>query len=365
MAAKRIEQDHWRFRQIVRGQIRQNLRKYMSQGEILTRKGKDIVSIPIPQIEIPRFRYGSQQEGGVGQGEGERGEPVGEEGGGAGDMPGEHPLEVEVSLEELAEIMAEELELPRIMPKGTRRLSTVKYKYTGIARTGPESLRHFKRTFKEALKRQICSGEYNRDCPIVIPTREDKRYRSWKVRHAPESHAVIIYMMDVSGSMGGEQKEIVRQEAFWIDTWLHYNYRDLEFRYLAHDAAAREVDRESFFKLREGGGTKISSAYALCADIIEREYPPSIFNIYAFHFSDGDNWGREDTNQAIDLLKGKLLPAVNLFGYGQVKSAYGSGQFLKDLQDAFSENPENLVLSEIPSREAIYDSIKEFLGKGK
>ncbi|MCX7704460.1 MAG: DUF444 family protein, partial [Planctomycetota bacterium] len=92
MAAKRIEQDHWRFRQIVRGQIRQNLRKYMSRGEILTRKGKDVVSVPIPQIEIPRFRYGVQQAGGVGQGEGEKGEPFEGEGGGAGDMPGEHPL---------------------------------------------------------------------------------------------------------------------------------------------------------------------------------------------------------------------------------------------------------------------------------
>ncbi|MCX7703352.1 MAG: DUF444 family protein, partial [Planctomycetota bacterium] len=252
-----------------------------------------------------------------------------------------------------------------IQPRGARRLSSVKYKYTGIARIGPESLRHFKRTYKEALKRQICSGEYDRERPVIIPIREDKRYRSWKVRNAPESHAVIIYMMDVSGSMGGEQKEIVRQEVFWIDTWLHYNYRDLEFKYLAHDAAAREVDRESFFKLREGGGTKISSAYALCAEIIEREYPPSIFNIYAFHFSDGDNWGRDDTNLALDILKERLLPAVNLFGYGQVKSAYGSGQFIKDLEDAFSEPPENLVLSEIPNRDAIYDSIKEFLGKGK
>jgi len=364
MAAKRIEQDHWRFRQIVRGHIRKNLRKYMSSGEILTRKGKNIVSIPIPQIDIPRFRYGRQQAGGVGQGEGERGKPIGGEGAGAGDMPGEHPLEVEVTLEELAEIMAEELELPRIKPKGARRLSTVKYKYTGIARVGPESLRHFKRTYKEALKRQICSGEYDPNCPIIIPIKEDKRYRSWKVKHAPESHAVIIYMMDVSGSMGGEQKEIVRQEAFWIDTWLHYNYRDLEFRYLAHDAASREVDRETFFRLREGGGTKISSAYKQCADIIEREYPPDMFNIYAFHFSDGDNWGRDDTGIAIDILKNRLLPAVNLFGYGQVKSAYGSGQFIKDLREAFSEMPENLVLSEIPNREAIYDSIKDFLGKG-
>ena len=363
--AKRIEQDHWRFRQIVRGHIKKNLRKYMSQGEIIVRKGKDVVSIPIPQIEIPRFRYGKQQSGGVGQGEGEAGQPIGGTGPGAGDAPGEHPLEVEVTLEELAEIMAEELELPRIQPKGSSRLSTIKYKYTGIARVGPESLRHFKRTFIQALKRMICSGEYDPKKPVVIPVREDKRYRSWKVKHAPEARAVVIYMMDVSGSMGGEQKEIVRQEAFWIDTWIRYNYRNVEFRYLAHDAVAREVDRETFFRMREGGGTKISSAYKLAAQVIAAEYPPTDYNIYLFHFSDGDNWGHEDTSLAIDIMKNDLLPVANLFGYGQVKSAYGSGQFIKDLREAFKDEWDNLVLSEINSRDDIYDSIKAFLGKGK
>ncbi|RKY19205.1 MAG: stress response protein [Planctomycetota bacterium] len=363
--AKRIEQDHWRFRQIVRGHIKKNLRKYMSQGEILVRKGKDVVSVPIPQIEIPRFRYGKRQGGGVGQGEGEAGQPIGGQGPGAGDAPGEHPLEVEVTLEELAEIMAEELELPRIEPKGSSRLSTIKFKYTGISRVGPESLRHFKRTFIQALKRMICSGEYDPKKPIVIPVREDKRYRSWKVKHAPEARAVVIYMMDVSGSMGGEQKEIVRQEAFWIDTWIRYNYKNVEFRYLAHDAVAREVNRNTFFRMREGGGTKISSAYKLAATIVAKDYPPSDYNIYLFHFSDGDNWGRDDTSLAIDIMKNDLLPAANLFGYGQVKSAYGSGQFIKDLRDFFGDDWDNLVLSEIDSRDDIYDSIKTFLGKGK
>src|ERR1700689_994961 len=64
----KIDQDHSRFRNIVRGRIRQNLRKYISQGELIGRKGKEVVSIPIPQIDIPRFRYGDKQQGGAGQG---------------------------------------------------------------------------------------------------------------------------------------------------------------------------------------------------------------------------------------------------------------------------------------------------------
>src|SRR4051794_41860734 len=80
----KIDQDHSRFRAIVRGKIRQNLRKYISQGELIGRKGKDLVSIPIPQIDIPRFRFGDKQQGGAGQGDGEPGDPIGGEEGGEG-----------------------------------------------------------------------------------------------------------------------------------------------------------------------------------------------------------------------------------------------------------------------------------------
>src|SRR5512145_2507531 len=106
----KIDQDHSRFRNIVRGKIRQNLRRYISQGEMLGRKGKDLVSIPIPQIDIPRFTFGDKQKGGVGQGDGDVGDPVGGEEGEdedgsdkAGSEAGEHILEVDVTLDELAD----------------------------------------------------------------------------------------------------------------------------------------------------------------------------------------------------------------------------------------------------------------------
>jgi uncharacterized sporulation protein YeaH/YhbH (DUF444 family) len=170
--------------------------------------------------------------------------------------------------------------------------------------------------------------------------------------------------MDVSGSMGDEQKEIVRIESFWLDTWLRSQYAGIESRYIIHDAMAKEVDRDTFFKTRESGGTMISSAYKLCAKLIEDEYPPDQWNIYPFHFSDGDNWSVDDTVTCVELLKGKILPAVNQFAYGQVESPYGSGQFIKDLQEHFA-GEERLVTSEIKGKDAIMDSIRDFLGKGK
>ena len=367
--SERIDRDNDRFRQIVRGKIRDNLRKYMSHGEMIGRRGRDLVSIPVPQLDVPHFRYGQNGSGGVGQGDGEVGQPLGQgqpgDGKGeAGSDPGAHILEVEVSLEELAAILGDELELPRIEPKGRESITEEKYRYTSIRRTGPESLRNFKRTYMEAMRRQISSGSYNANDPMVVPVREDKRYRAWTTVNLPVANAVCIYMMDVSGSMTDEQKEIVRIESFWIDTWLRNQYGGLDVRYIIHDAAAKEVDEETFYHTRESGGTRISSAYKLCAEIINRQFPPSEWNIYCFQFSDGDNWG-EDNAQSLEILREKLLPAVNLFCYGQVESPYGSGEFIRALVNGFGGDHDKLVLSEIADREGIYDSIKLFLGKGK
>ncbi|MCL4704132.1 DUF444 family protein [bacterium] len=366
---KRIEKDRSRFRQILRGQIKKELRKYISRGELIGKQGKDIVSIPVHQINLPHFRYSGKNTGGVGQGEGDVGTPIGrgddQDGSGqAGEAPGDHLLEVDISLEELAQLLGEELELPNISPKGKKNIVSEKDKYTGISTSGPESLRHFKRTYKQALKRQLITGEYRPEAPRIVPYREDRRYRTWKTVPQPEASAVIIYMMDVSGSMGDEQKEIVRIESFWIDTWLRYQYKNLETRYIIHDAVAREVDQETFYHTRESGGTIISSAYKLAHKIVSAHYNPDDWNIYMIHFSDGDNWGEIDTDECIQILEKKVLPVVNLFCYGQVESPYGSGQFIRDLDDYF-DSEERLVLSEIPDKEAIYKSIQEFLGKGK
>jgi uncharacterized sporulation protein YeaH/YhbH (DUF444 family) len=365
----KIDQDHGRFRQIVRGKVRENLRKYISTGELVGRKGKDVVSIPIPQIDIPRFRFGDKQTGGVGQGDGQPGDPLGqgEEAPGqgqAGKDAAEHALEVDVTMDELAEILAEELELPRIEDRGKSKISNAHDKYSGIRRVGPESLRHFKRTYREALRRMIASGTFTPNNPVVVPLPDDKRYRSWKTITEPVANAVIIYMMDVSGSMGDEQKEIVRIESFWIDMWLTKQYRGLESRFIIHDAVAREVDRDTFFHTRESGGTMISSAYKLCAQMIKDDYPASEWNIYPFHFSDGDNWSMDDTLSCVELLKKEILPAANMFAYGQVESPYGSGQFIKDLREQFKAD-ERVVTSEIRDKDAIVGSIRDFLGKGK
>jgi uncharacterized sporulation protein YeaH/YhbH (DUF444 family) len=124
-------------------------------------------------------------------------------------------------------------------------------------------------------------------------------------------------------------------------------------RYIIHDAAAREVDQNTFYHTRESGGTAISSAFRLCWDIIQNDYNPAEWNIYPFQFSDGDNW-EDDNEQCVRLLTDDILPAVNLFSYGEVRGPRGLSQYMDTLHGIESE-----------AKDEIYDAIKVFLGKGR
>jgi len=361
----KIEKDHQRFRQIIKGRIRDDLRRFLTKSELIGKEGKDVISIPVRGVELPHFRYGDNATG-IGAGDGKEGDVVSKGQGrtAGGTEPGTHITWRSISPSELAEILAEELKLPRIEPKGKHRLTTIRERYRGIRRVGPESLRHFKRSFKEALKRQLLVGDYDPDRPIIIPQRKDIRYRSWKDVKRPQSNAVIVFMMDVSGSMGEEQKELVRLESFWIDTWLRKNYEGIESRYIVHDVSAKEVDKHTFYHLREDGGTKISSAFRGAKSLLDAHYSAEEWNIYLFHFSDGDNSSEADSRECIKLLKEQLLPVCNLFGYCQVASAYGSGNFINVLHEHLRHH-EKIMTSRVNSKDDIYDSIKTFFGKGR
>jgi len=367
----KIEQDHQRFRQIVRGRIRRDLRRFISRGEFIGKEGDRLVSIPVHDIDIPTFRYGDNS-GGVGMGEGQEGDPAGGKAAG-GEGQGRHILEVDVSLEELADILGEDLQLPRIEPKGQHKITTTRDKYSGVRSTGPAALRHFKRSYREALKRQLALGLYDPANPVIIPIKRDLRFRSWNEVRKPQSNALIVYMMDVSGSMGDEQKELVRLEAFWIDTWLRRNYEGIENRYLVHDVVATEVDRATFFSIREDGGTRISSAFTKCHELLHHHYDPAEWNIYLFHFSDGDNSSESDNRHCVQILEKELLPVANLFGYVQVASPYGSGSFINVLREAFagadgsSEDLQRakVLTSRVNNREDIYESLRTLFKAGK
>src|SRR6202000_2573853 len=129
----KIEKPHRAFRQIVKGRIREDLRKFLTKGELIGKEGKHLISIPVRGIDLPHFRYGDNSQG-VGAGDGKEGDVVGKGKPGSGTSQGgteagQHIMEVDLSLDELADILAEELKLPRIELKGKHRITTVRDKY--------------------------------------------------------------------------------------------------------------------------------------------------------------------------------------------------------------------------------------------
>ena len=366
---QKIERDHQRFRKLVRGKVKSNLSKYISRGEMIGKKGKDLVSIPLPQIDIPQFRYGKKGSGGVGQGQGQPGQPLGARQGraegGAGDQPGGHILEVELTMEEMAAD-------PRrgVGPAAHRAARQEEHRHhpRQVHRHPPDRPR-----VAAPLQAHLQAGAEAPDrlqAPTTPPSRSSSRSARtssiavWKEVQQPQSVAVIIYMMDVSGSMTDEQKEIVRIEAFWIDTWIKAHYKGVETVYIIHDAAAQEVDEHTFYHTRESGGTKISSAYTLADKIITARYPPDQWNIYAFHFSDGDNWG-DDIPHCIEILTREAAAASSTCSATARWKAPTAAASSTNTSTRWSANARTWSCSRIPDRDAILGSIKEFLGTGR
>ncbi len=222
---EKINRDQNRFIEIVKGKIRKDLKKYFKPGKVvLPRKGGGNVAIPVPKIDLPTIRYG-KNKGGVGQGPANPGTDLGpvsqEPGEGEDKQAGEghgQDIYVEFSHEEILEMLA--AELPRIQPKGQRMIASEKIKYTEIRKVGPKSLRHHKKTYRKALRRQIASGEYSTDKPQVIPVKEDERFKSWQQIEEPRNNAVIIFMRDISGSVSDEEREIINYICFFSEIWL-------------------------------------------------------------------------------------------------------------------------------------------------
>jgi uncharacterized protein len=365
----KIGGDLGRFKDIVRGKVKNGLDKFIASDDIIGQVGGKLIKIPLKYIDLPRFAFGNKDKGGPGMGKGDPGDPMdpGDNSSGkgkAGDEDGEDSLGVEFTPEELATILSEHLELPFLENKGKGTLSAEKNKYNKISPQGSDSLRHFKRSYKEALKRQVSDGSYNPKEPKIIPIRDDFRYKSFSNTPAPDINAAAIYIIDTSGSMQEEQKHLVRSSVFWIDLLLKKAYGKIDSLFITHDTKAQEVNREEFFTLSTNGGTHISSAYELLSEIMETRYPFANYNVYPFHWSDGDNSGEADDDKCIAILKDKIIPNCNQFSYGNVNSPYGSADFVGVLTNKFADE-KKLITTTINGVQDILPSIKHFFENGR
>lgn len=330
---KRIGEDHKRFRDVVSGLTRRELKRLIKSGAIVRNHPKGgKITVSIPEIEIPHFVFGDTGKG-TGRGKGKEGDIVGQDpkpgqGGGAGEDPGEG-ITITIDMEEVLKLMEEDLHLPFMKPKPNEIFEEVKIKYNDISRTGPESLRHTRRTMKEAMKRLALQGDLDQlhfvpgskvPIKLITPINSDRRYRQYKEIRIPTSNAVIFFARDCSGSMDDFRCDIVSDMAWWLDCWIRRFYDRVDRCYFIHDTLAKEVDEETFYKYRFGGGTMCSSAFGAISEQLQNRYPPSAYNVYIFYFSDGDNWG-DDNSKMVKIIKEELnLDKVNLIGMAQICS---------------------------------------------
>ena len=345
---KRIEEDRKYFRDIISGKLRKELRRLIDNGGIVKRRGKSgKVILTIPRINIPHIVFGDNGEG-VGRGKGDKGKVIGRDkgegdgdGSDAGDEPGEG-IRIAVDLEDVLRFLQQELDLPDMKPKVNETFEEVKIKYNDIALNGPESLRHSRRTYKQALKRTAGTGELGRlqnvpgfacPMPVIEVQKSDKRYRQYTEVRIPSSNAVIFYARDWSGSMDAWRCDCVSDTIWWIDCWIRRFYKRTERVWVGHDTAAQETDENTFYNYRYGGGTMCSSALKFIERQLKNRFQPKTWNIYVFYFTDGENWGG-DNEIFFKVLKEALGPhTVNMVGITQV-AAWNYNRSVKGYVDS-------------------------------
>ncbi len=367
--------DQERHKERVREAIKKNLGSIISDEAIILSDGRRTVKVPVRSLDEYKFRFDHHKRKHVGQGDGKTkvGDVIAREnqpgasgagrGAGAGDDTGVEFYEAEVNIDELAALIFEDLELPFLEEKAKKAMPAKTTRFNEIRRTGVLANLDKRRMILENIKRNAREGGRARFGDV---RKEDLRFKTWEEDVRFESNAVVLAIMDVSGSMGEFKKYIARSFYFWMVRFLRTKYDNVEIVFISHHTEAREVSEEHFFTQGESGGTVVSSAYALALDVIRARYNPRDWNIYPFHFSDGDNY-YSDNEEAVRLAD-ELIEACNLFGYGEIGEE-GAGGYRRSsgaLLSIFSDRlkgKDRFVGVKIDEKEDVYPALKQFFGK--
>lgn len=300
----------------LREAVREQLPELISRSDVISRPGARKVQVPVRFLEHYRFRLRDDgEQKGVGQGDvkpgdvlqrpGQREVEGGSKGGSGG---GELSFVFELDVDDIVEWMFEELELPDLKPKSAGSLVDETATREGWDRKGPRSRLDRRRTLREAIKRRVSQGEAE---PSFSD--EDLRYRQMARRLRPATQAVVIFMLDVSGSMDEGRRRLAKSFFFWVINGLRRQYGQVDTVFVAHTNEAWEFSEDEFFRLTATGGTVASSAFTLADGILKDRYSPEHYNCYIFYASDGDNFA-DDRHKVTELLT-RLSNQVNFMGF--------------------------------------------------
>ena len=347
---------------------------------------------------------------------GEQGE--GDEEGEPGEDEGEHG-QYEMDPEEFAEELDDRLGLD-LEPKGKKIKEITEGALVEKVRTGPDATVDFEELFKKGLKRELAlhfdedyvrevlkvrgmavqstfewarennipvskgwiEQEYNNlsaderttydsvdeidrdyqrvpasdDLNSISLRREDKRHKHPEITKEYEKNAVVVFIRDVSGSMRKHKRELVERVFTPLDWYLTGKYDEAKFHYIVHDSKADEVDKNKFFGMKSGGGTRISTAYELTQEILDSNYPWADWNRYVFAAGDGENFPDDSKDNVVPLME---EIDANLHAYLEVKSdqyAYHGEIVEEELGEK-----ENVAVTYVEDNDDVMDSIEEIL----
>ncbi|MFZ5989905.1 MAG: sporulation protein YhbH [Bacillota bacterium] len=387
----RSAEDKRRHRELVEESIKKNIGNIIAEESIIGQSKDKKVKIPIKGIKEYQFVYGKNgPSAGSGDGSEKRGDKIGEEKAGkkgqgdgqAGNQEGEDIYETEVTIEELIKYLFDDLNLPDIDKKKLAEVESIRsFKNLGYQRKGIPPRLAKRRSVVEKIKRkqgylrnhgdqddnegkghdaesEVLDADSKKRFPFM---EDDLRYRRVREDHKKDFNAVVICIMDVSGSMDQTKKYMARSFYFLLYQFIRLKYSNVEVVFVAHTTTAKEVNEDEFFHKGESGGTYISSGYDKALEIIEQRYNPASWNIYAFHCSDGDNWS-EDNKRAIELAD-KLCEVCNLFGYGEIVPGYYSSSSTIKAEYQKNIKRKNFSVITMTKKDDVLPGLKRLLEK--
>lgn len=398
-----------RFLRRFREQIKKAVSDAVSERSIKDMDKGEKVNIPTKDTSEPIFHHGKggrRQTIHPGNTDFVAGDKVPRPqggGGGTGDGKasnsgeGEDDFVFQLSREEFLEFFFDGLELPDLVKTQLKSIVDYKTVRAGYTTSGVPSNINVVRSMRGAIARRtalrtpyiremrereeelddILTAHGDSDPKIAVLEEEikrlkrkadtipfideiDIRYNNRIKEPVPSTQAVMFCLMDVSGSMNEERKDIAKRFFILLYLFLTRNYENIEVVFIRHHTTAKEVDEEEFFYSRETGGTVVSSALEMMHDIIMERYPTSQWNIYAAQASDGDNW-EGDSPTCSDMLMENIMPYLQYYAYVEI-TAYEHQSLWFEYEKVAARYP-NFAMQEIAGLPSIYPVFRELFSK--
>jgi len=376
--ADRSASDRRRHKKKIERAIKDGIHDIVAEESIIGQDGKKKIKIPVRGIKEYRFIYGdnatNKKAGSAPGSDIKRGQKIGDgkkkdqgQGNKPGNEKGEEYYEVEITLEELAHYLFDDLELPDMEKKTLKKVISEKIKRKGYRPQGIQPRLDKKKTAISRIKRKKATTRHSSDSEeeeTTFPFHEnDLTYRHYKPSQKECSSAVIFFVMDVSGSMTKTKKFIARSFYFLLYHFIRSKYEQTEIVFVSHDTGAQEVNEDQFFSRGNSGGTLVSKGLELVCDIINKRYHPSSWNIYCFQCSDGDNWP-EDTSKTLAAAE-KIKDVSQLYGYCEItpegeKSSWFDDTRLSKVYERLTDRKMKTVM--ISSKSDIWPAFKRLFG---